>query len=134
MKSLIRLTGAWVLVAFYASGIFVGSSLSHPPLVSASGLPYFDKLCHFTEYSGLTLLLIRALSLTYATHNFPSLAVSATILVVLYGASDEFHQAFTPDRIMSGYDLLADTTAAGVVAGGWLWARRRWPTVVKSSD
>jgi VanZ family protein len=118
MKSLLRLTGAWVLVALYAGGIFVGSSLPHPPLVSAPDLPNFDKLCHFTEYSGLTFLLMRALSLTYATHNSPLLVLWATILVVLYGASDEFHQAFTPDRIISGYDLLADATAAGVVAGG----------------
>ena len=131
MQSLLRFTGAWLLVAFYAGGISFGSSLSHPPLVSTFDLPYFDKLCHFTEYSGLTFLLIRALSLTYATRASTALAVWATILVVLYGASDELHQAFTPNRVMSGYDLLADAVAAGVVAGVWLWARRRWPTVVK---
>jgi VanZ family protein len=132
MQSLLRFTGAWILVAFYAGGISIGSSLSHRPLVSTFDLPYFDKLCHFTEYGGLTFLLIRAPSLTYATHASTLLAIWAAILVVLYGASDELHQAFTPNRVMSGYDLLADTAAAGVVAGLWLWARRRWPTVVKS--
>jgi VanZ family protein len=132
MQSLLRFTGAWILVVFYAGGISIGSSLSHPPLVSTVDLPYFDKLCHFTEYSGLTILLIRALSLTYATRASTALAVWAAILVVLYGASDELHQAFTPNRVMSGYDLLADAVAAGVVAGVWLWARRRWPTVVKA--
>ena len=132
MQSVLRSTGAWLLVALYAGGISIGSSLSHPPLVSTFHLPYFDKLCHFIEFGGLTFLLIRALSLTYATRASASLAIWAAILVVLYGASDELHQAFTPNRVMSGYDLLADTTAAGVVAGVWLWARRRWPTVVKS--
>ena len=132
MQSLLRFTGAWILVVFYAGGISIGSSLSHPPLVSTVDLPYFDKLCHFTEYSGLTILLIRALALTYATRASTALAVWAAILVVLYGASDELHQAFTPNRVMSGYDLLADAVAAAVVAGVWLWARRRWPTVGKS--
>ena len=132
MQAVLRSTSAWLLVALYAGGISIGSSLSHPPLVSTFDLPYFDKLCHFTEYGGLTFLLIRALSLTYATHASASLAIWAAILVVLYGASDELHQAFTPNRVMSGYDLLADAAAAGVVAGVWLWARRRWPTLVKS--
>jgi VanZ family protein len=132
MQSVLRSTGAWLLVALYAGGISISSSLSDPPLVSSFDLPYFDKLCHFIEFGGLTFLLIRALSLTYTIHASTSLAIWAVILVVLYGASDELHQAFTPNRIMSGYDLLADTTAAGVVAGVWLWARRRWPTGVKS--
>ena len=131
MQSLLRFTGAWILVAFYTAGISIGSSLSHPPLVSTVDLPYFDKLCHFTEYGGLTFLLIRALSLTYATRASTLLAMWAAILVVLYGASDELHQAFTPNRVMSGYDLLADATAAGVVAGVWLWAQRCWPMAVK---
>jgi VanZ family protein len=125
MPYLLRLAGTWISVAVYAGGIFVGSALSHPPLVSTVNLPYFDKLCHFTEYGGLTFLLVRALSFTYATHAPTWLALWAVILVVLYGASDELHQALTPARIMSGYDLLADATAAGVVAGVWLWARHR---------
>jgi VanZ family protein len=131
MQSSLRFVGAWTLVAFYVAGISIGSSLSHPPVISTVDLPYFDKFCHSTEYGGLTFLLIRALSLTYATRTSISLAVWAAVLVILYGASDELHQAFTPNRVMSGYDLLADATAAGVVAGVWLWARRRWPTVVK---
>jgi VanZ family protein len=131
MQSSLRSVGAWTLVAFYVGGMSAGSSLLHPPLIPTVELPHFDKLCHFIEYSGLTFLLIHALSLTYVTRTSISLAVWAAILVMLYGASDELHQAFTPNRVMSGYDLLADATAAGVVAGVWLWARRRWPTVVK---
>jgi VanZ family protein len=132
MQAVLRSTSAWLLVALYAGGISIGSSLSHPPLVSTFDLPYFDKLWHFIEFAGLTFLLMRALSVTYATRASTSIAIWAAIMVALYGASDELHQAFTPSRVMSGYDLLADATAAGVVAGVWLWARRRWPTVVKS--
>lgn len=132
MHPLLRLTGAWTLVALYAGSIFVGSFLSHPPLVSTWDLPHLDKLCHFIEYGGLTFMLIRALCLTCATRPSICLVVWAAALSVVYGASDEFHQAFTPDRMMSVYDLLADATGAGVVAGVWLWAQRRWPMLEKT--
>jgi VanZ family protein len=131
MQSSPRLVCAWTLVAFYVAGISIASSLSQPPLVPTVELPYFDKLCHFIEFGGLTFLLIRALSLTYVTHTSVALAAWAASLVILYGAFDEVHQSFTPDRVMSGYDLLADAVAAAVVAGVWLWARHRWPIVVK---
>lgn len=132
MHSLFRLTGAWMLVGLYASGIFVLSSLSHPPMVPSWELPHLDKLYHIFAYGGLTFLLIRALSLSCATRTSTSLALWAAILAIVYGASDEFHQAFTPDRMMSVYDLLADATGASAVAGVWLRIRRRQPVLVKS--
>ena len=67
MHFLIRLTGAWLLVALYAGGIFVASSLSHPPMISAWELPHLDKLYHLIAYSGLTFVLIRALSVSCAS-------------------------------------------------------------------
>ena len=39
---------------------------------------------------------------------------------VLYGVSDEWHQAFVPGRHPSPFDLLADT--AGVLLGYWLFS------------
>jgi VanZ family protein len=125
MHSALRFIGAWLLVALYAGGIALGSSLSHPPVPLSVNFRHVDKLCHFIEFAILTFLLIRALSLTYASRAAVSLATWAALLVVLYGASDEIHQAFRPTRVMSGYDFLADAAAAGVVAGGWLWLRRR---------
>ncbi len=130
----LRLTSAWILVALYAGGIFVASSLSHPPMVSTWELPHLDKLCHMIAYGGLTLVLIRALRLTCAARPSASLVFWAALLAVIYGATDELHQAFTPARAMSAYDLLADATGAGIAAGVWLWVQRRWPTLVKSKD
>jgi VanZ family protein len=95
-------------------------------------LPHLDKLYHILVYGGLTFLLIHALSLSCATRPSTSLAWWAAILAIAYGASDEFHQAFTPDRMASVYDLLADATGASVVAGVWLRIRRRQPVLVKS--
>jgi VanZ family protein len=115
-----------MLVGLYVSGIFVLSSLSQPPSVSTWDPPHIDKLYHTLEYGGLTFVLIRALCLTCATRASTSIAFWAVVLVIAYGASDEFHQAFTPDRTMSLYDVLADATGAGVVASVWLWVVRRW--------
>jgi VanZ family protein len=132
MHRLLRLTCAWMVVGLYAGGIFVLSSWSHPPSVSAWDLPHLDKLYHTLEYGGLTFVLIRALCLTCATRPSTSIALWAAVLVIVYGASDEFHQAFTPDRAMSLSDFLADATGAGVVASVWLWVQRRWLMLVKS--
>ncbi len=132
MHHLLRLTCAWMLVGLYAGGIFVLSSWSHLPSVSTWDLPHIDQLYHTLEYGGLTFVLICALCLTCAIHLSTSIAFWATVLVIEYGASDEFHQSFTRDRMMSLSDLLADATGAGAVASGWLWVQRRWPMLVKS--
>jgi len=132
MPPLLRLTCAWMLVGLYAGGIFVLSSLSHPPVASSWDLPHLDKLYHLLAYGGLTFVLIRALCLSCATRPSLSLVLWAALLAIVYGALDEFHQAFTPDRTMSVYDLLADAIGASVVAGVWLNVQRRRPVLAKS--
>jgi hypothetical protein len=64
MRPLPRFIASWTLGGLYASGIFVLSSLSNPPLASTWDLPDLDKLYHTLEDSGLTFLLIGALWLT----------------------------------------------------------------------
>jgi VanZ family protein len=128
----LRVICAWILVGFYAGGIFLVSSLAHPPFVSSWGLPQVDKLYHALEYGGLTFVLIYALCLTRGTRPSTRLVVGAAMLAIVYGALDEFHQAFTPNRTMSVYDLLADTMGASVVASVWLSVQRRWPMLVRS--
>ena len=109
-----------MLVGLYAGGIFVLSSLSHPPVISSWDLPHLDKLYHLLTYSGLTYVLIRAQYLSCPARPSVSLVVWAAILVIGYGALDEFHQAFTPARVMSLYDLLADAMGASMVASVWV--------------
>ncbi len=127
MPPKVRAICAWMLVGLYAGGIFVLSSLSHPPLVSAWPLRHLDKVYHALEYGGLTFVLIYALCLTRATRPSTGLVLGAAALAITYGALDEFHQAFTPHRTMSVFDLLADATGASAVAGAWLAVQRRWP-------
>jgi VanZ family protein len=132
MHFMARLTGPWLLVAICASGIFIASSLSQPPMVSTWDLPHIDKVYHVIAYSALTFALIRALHFTCATRPITPLLFSAAVMTVVYGVFDECHQAFTPYRVMSLYDLLADATGAGVGVATWLWAQRRRPASVKS--
>jgi VanZ family protein len=96
--------------------IFYSSSLSNPA-PQLTGLVW-DKLLHTAGYALLGFLYARALS-------GEGLALKATIggavvLTSLYGASDEFHQSFTPMRTMAVTDWFADSVGGAI--GGILWA------------
>jgi VanZ family protein len=94
----------------------------------------FRKFCHLTEYAVLALLLWRAIRRTCEKSAAPErgtrgwnwaeagLAIS---IVFLYGASDEIHQAFVPNRTAQVSDVLIDTLggAAGLLA---LWIVFNW--------
>ncbi len=92
-----RVWGALALL--YMAGIFWLSSQPGP----AVGLPHpWDKLAHAAEYAGLGFLLARA----------TGAPAPAWLLAALYGAGDEFHQAFVPGREASPLDWLADALGA----------------------
>jgi len=117
---------AWILVALYAGFIFALSALSHPP-VPGWDLPHLDKVYHSVEYAFLAFLLIRALHKTRRTHSGARLIYWGVALTVFYGLTDELHQAFTPGRVMSIYDLMADAVGASVVGLLWPIMLRCWP-------
>jgi VanZ family protein len=52
-------------------------------------------------------------------------AARVVLLVILYAASDEFHQSFVPSREASVLDVLIDT-AGSVLALLFLWVIGRW--------
>jgi VanZ family protein len=51
----------------------------------------------------------------------------AILLAVLYAATDEFHQKFTPGRFPSLMDVLIDTTGATIGLTGWRIVRSFFP-------
>lgn len=75
------------------------------------------KTAHVTEYAVLVLLLLRALRAREVPQSrawsWPQ-ASRALLLVILYAASDEFHQAFVPSREASVADVLIDTSGAAL--------------------
>lgn len=101
-----------------------GEARSTEPILIGSCYPT-AKLLHGAGYSLLALLFYRALrgeGFTIATT-----VLVAVLLTSLYGASDEWHQKFTPLRSSDVQDWLADTTggllgAAAFAGAAWLKA------------
>ena len=102
--------------------IFISSSIPSS-LMPSLKIFDFDKAIHFGIYFLFSFLTYRALRFQ---SRWPLLArhalLGTVLLIILYGASDEFHQYFVPGRQADVFDLMADTLGAVVlVAGVWIW-------------
>ncbi|MFN7966431.1 MAG: VanZ family protein [Acidobacteriota bacterium] len=97
----------WRLIAPLAlmALIFIESGRPMPVEVPSGG----DKLLHFAAYFALTGTWGWALAPWFAAG--PRALISAT-LAALYGASDEWHQTFIPERDGSIFDWYADVCGA----------------------
>ena len=122
-----RSRGLWLaaLVA-WATLIFIASSIPNPP--DAGGGDWKYELAHVFEYAvfgGLAFQVSRSWRPGWPT------AVclgAAWAVAVLYGVSDEFHQAFVPNRDASVLDIGFDAIGSAIgVALGWLATRRNRP-------
>lgn len=100
----------WGPVVVYMAAIFLISANPTPPPPPV--LEGYDKCHHFLAYFGLGLVVLRAAILMPLTRIGPYWFTA--VLGLLYGASDEFHQLWVPNRIMSFADWLSDT--AGILA------------------
>jgi VanZ family protein len=109
-------------VAVYLVFIFALSSVSNPP-AAASVIP--DTVSHAALYFGLGALLVRALAGGFDRHVSMAVACAAVIIATVYGATDELHQHFVPERQMDVRDLLADALGSSLAAAG-LYARSRF--------
>jgi VanZ family protein len=81
------------------------------------------KAAHITEYAFLALLLWRAVGRWQRDSDAAwgwRKAWLTVLLVMLYAASDEFHQLFVPSRQASVVDVLIDTSGA-VLALLFIW-------------
>jgi VanZ family protein len=109
----------WALVLGWMAVIFILSAqpdLPHPSLgwlnlaISCSA--------HAFVYAVLALLL------AWAFGTDRRALFWAFSLAMLYGLSDEFHQAFVPGRVADPLDLLCNGAGAGVALGAWARLRR----------
>lgn len=117
----------WGPVALYAGLIFYLSSQSHPEqfIPHVLWLHLGDKALHAIEYALLGLLCYRAFRHAAGTWCEHYAVLLAVVTATIYGATDEWHQAFVPFRESDRWDVATDLFGAclGVVA--WTWIDRR---------
>ena len=111
-RSVLRRVSLWLPPLVYMAAIFHFSSESEP--LPALTEHVWDKLLHTIEYTGLAVLLFRALD-GEALGRWWS-AVLTVMIVSAYGASDEWHQVFVPMRSADVNDWLTDTLAGAIGA------------------
>ncbi len=117
MKKFLNL---WLPVLLWMGVIFIGSSIGSMPQVGGDTTDAIvHRTAHLIEFAILDGLLLRAINDGRAIARRE--VVITLIVVTLYGASDEFHQRFTPGRSSELSAVLFD--AAGGLIGLWVW---RW--------
>ena len=117
----------WLPVMLYGSLIFYLSSQSHPEelLPNLFLLKLGDKILHAIEYAGLGFLCYRAFRHAAGTLGRNYAVLLAVGAATLYGATDEWHQAFVPFRQSDRWDLATDWLGAMVGALAWAWTEER---------
>ena len=98
---------AWLPAILWAGTLFFLSAQSSLPSI-APAVPDFDKVEHFGVYGLLGILVIDAVRRS-STLTLPKAVLVAILITSAYGASDEFHQRFVPNRSCDVWDWTADT-------------------------
>ena len=113
----------FILCALYCGLIFWLSGRPAPEVLDI-GFDGMDKLAHAALFGGLAGLVSVGLRRSKAVVSPRVQYLVPACFAVLYGFSDELHQAFVPSRTADPLDLLAD--AAGVVAAQLILCRGVW--------
>ncbi len=107
IKFLILFIYYYIPVIIYVAVIYLFSSVT----IDVGKIPVVnsDKFMHILEYSLLGLLFMRAY-LNTAGKDYKIRGMFTTVFFTfLFGCSDEYHQLFVPNRVVSLGDILADT-------------------------
>lgn len=120
--NIIKWTDSYLPPMLYALLIFLLSSKSHPSVDLGHGL---DKGVHCLVYAGFGYLVLRAFR--KSSRNRPANLLTV-IIVILYGISDEFHQALVPGRHFEVLDMVFDGLGGlFAVTFSSVADRYRWP-------
>jgi VanZ family protein len=118
VKRFSRFFNLWAPVIACMAVIFYASSIAGKNIPAI--FPNEDVLYHGSIYAILGLLFYRALKNTDPRISGFRLLILTVVFGAVYGATDEFHQRFTPGRSCSGIDLAVDTAGSsiGAIIGG----------------
>jgi len=98
--------GRWVLVVVWMGVVFWFSA--QPKAALDFGQPEFlSKAAHVAEYAILGWLVQRARGDKRAWWQ-------SWLIAILYAATDEFHQSFSPGRTPRVTDVMIDAVGAGI--------------------
>lgn len=97
----------WALFFIYCVLIFF---LSSRPIYffNETNILFFDKILHIVEYAVFSFLLLRAIKYSLGTFNIKFIYFIVITCAIIYGMTDELHQAFVLGRTASISDLGAD--------------------------
>lgn len=101
----------WLPSVFLMLVIFITSSVPGNVITSA-GLG--SEPLHISVHSLLFFLLC------FTNYKATKNILLSIVLTIAYGASDEYHQKFTPLRSSSMFDIYTDTAGA-IISGIILW-------------
>ena len=98
---------AFMLATLFAAAENIGHQTWFPP-------PYLDKVAHLGYFGLVSILIDRGFAFRAW---WPAVAITAT-----FGALDEWHQYYVPNRSCDIWDWAADLTAAvlGVLVSRWV--------------
>ncbi len=102
-----RVTFLYIPLFFYWIVLFIATTIPAPALPDI--LDFSDKIKHFIAYLGFAFLLSLSLHFQEKYKKFTRyFFIYAMIVVALYGAIDEIHQIFVPNRMCEFWDWVAD--------------------------
>jgi VanZ family protein len=93
---------SWLAVILWACAIYYLSSLSGPQIAKI-GIRLWDKAAHFLAFFSGSVALTCALRFSTGW-SWVRIGFIGALAIAGYGATDEYHQIYTPNR--SGGDLL----------------------------
>jgi len=130
MQKIKRIVSLWLPVGIWALVIFTFSSL---PTVETTNFYLGDflikKSAHLIEYGIFATLVYRALFNSKVS--IKKAMYISVIAAFVYGASDEFHQSFTPGRGPKFTDVLIDTTGASIFIYGVIGNMKKMPLLFR---
>jgi hypothetical protein len=114
----------WLPVILWMIVIYIGSSIGGVPRVGGKAIDgMVHRAAHLIEFAVLGALVLRAVS--NGTRAITRREMIVTLIIVaLYGASDEFHQRFTPGRSSEGIAVVFDALGGLIGMLVWRWYRR----------